>query len=65
MGWSVINSFFVWIVCFVVFIPLGADIAVLIEYSGHTPNWYIKIITFLFTVIVMIGCGIKKGASND
>ena len=43
---------FIWIVCFVVFIPLGADVAVLIGWEGSGHGLAHHFALFAITVII-------------
>jgi len=34
------SKIFIWVVCLMVFIPFGADLAVLIDYSHEKTDWW-------------------------
>lgn len=54
------NKLFTFIVCFMVFVPLGADIAILIQYEKANPNWWNHIGLIAVAVFVVFTNGFSS-----
>lgn len=51
------RKFFIWVVCAMVFIPIGADLAVLVGYSYDKGDWW----QHLVLSIIALACVVTDG----
>lgn len=54
-----ISSLFLWLVCFMVFIPIGIDISVFIGYESIQGGWITHLCLLFVTLILAVFNGLE------
>lgn len=53
------GKLFAWFICFLVFVPFGADLAVLIDFKFVQENWWIYLVTIPVSGLVVFTDGLS------